>query len=329
MRKFILKIVAISGIVVLIFLLMLICLPMDNDCYLREYNKKIELIESTPSPRLILIGASTLAFGVDSKQISDSLGINVINMGLHAGIGARYYIDDYLQYIRQGDIVIISPSYYADFIEGANGFPESMPDLMIATNWRNVEKLNINQILQLIKGTPFYCLRSILDLFKPPMKEFDPKQENLEFRFIASGFNEYGDEYSHWIIPSKNSKQNIEADETVLSNNNIKVDERFLIYLKDILESYKKKGANVLLMPEISSHNYYVEYNPILIESIMKKHGLAFFTNPKNLEFHDSCSFDEWGAAHLSRDGVTQASERITVLLRDQKPLQQLFDNNN
>lgn len=318
MRKFILKILALSGIVVLIFFLMLICLPMDKDNYIREYNKKIDIIKKTPSPRLILIGASTLAFGVDSKQISDSLGINVINMGLHAGIGARYYLDDYLHYIRQGDIVIISPSYYSDFIEGANGFPETMPDLMIATNWRNVEKLNIWQILQIIKGTPFYCLRSSMNLFKSPMKEFDPKQKNLEFRFIASGFNEYGDEISHWIIPSRNNEPNIKADEITLSNKNIKVDKRFLVYLKDIIESYKRKGANVLLMPEISSHIKFVEYNPIQIEEMMKKHGMFFFTNPKNLEFHDSCSFDEWGAAHLSRDGVTQASDRIVTLLRNQ-----------
>lgn len=329
MRKFILKIFAISGIVVLIFFLMLIYLPMDKDNYIREYNKKIDIIKTTPGPRLILIGASTLAFGVDSKQISDSLGVNVINMGLHAGIGARYYLDDYLQYIRKDDIVIISPSYYSDFIEGANGFPETMPDLMIATNWRNVEKLNINQILQLIKGTPFYCLRNTMDLFKSPMKEFDPKQENLEFRFIASGFNEYGDEISHWTIPSRNNKQNINADENTLSNNIIKVDERFLVYLKDVIENYKKKGAIVLLMPEISSHKNYVEYNPIQIENIMKKHGMTFFTNPKNLEFHDSCSYDEWGSAHLNRDGVTQASQRIAVLLRDHKQMQHLFDNNN
>lgn len=326
MRKFILKILAISGIVVLIFFFMLICLPMDKDDYIREYNKKIDLIKKTPSPRMILMGASTLAFGIDSKQISDSLGINVINMGLHAGIGARYYLDDYLQFIRQGDIVIISPSYYSDFIEGANGFPETMPDLMIATNWRNVEELNIYQIIQIIKGTPFYCLRCAHNLFKSPMKVFDPKQENQEFRFIASGFNEYGDEYSHWIIPSRNNKHSTEANEVLASKNNIKVDEKFIKYLKSVIEKYKKKGANVLLMPEISSHKNYVEYNPIQIENIMKKHGMTFFTNPKNLEFHDSYSFDEWGAAHLNRDGVTQASERIAILLRNQKLIQRLYN---
>ena len=317
MKKFIFNILSISIIVVFVFFLMLICLPMDKDDYMREYNKKMELIQSTRSPRLIFIGASTLAFNIDSKQISDSLGINVINMGLHAGIGARYYIDDFLQYIRRGDIVIISPSYYADFIEGGNGSPEAMPDLMIATNWRNVEKLNLNQLLQIIKGVPFYCLRSTMNMWKTPMKEFDPNQKNLEFRYIASGFNEYGDEVSHWIIPSRNNKLVFE-DDNVKPSINKNVDENFIIYLKKSIEKYEKKEAVVLLMPEISSHSKYVEYNPIQIESIMEKHGIYFFTSPQNLVFHDSYSYDIWGDAHFDRKGVTLASNRIIELLRNQ-----------
>ncbi len=319
MRKFLLKISAISFIVVLIFFVMFIFLPMDKDDYMREYNKKIEILKTTSNPRMIFIGASTLAFGIDSKQISDSLGMNVINMGLHAGIGARYYIDDYLQYIRKGDIVLLCPSYYADFIEGGNGFPESLPDLMIATNWRNFERLNINQVMQLIKGVPFYCLRSSTKLFKTPEMEFDPSDSSQVFQFKASGFNEYGDEVSHWTIPSALDKDQISPNTETSTPKNIKVNNCFLIFLKNSIEEYKRKGAYVMLMPEISSHKKYLEYNPIYIQEIMKKHNLFFLTNPKHLEFHDSCSYDEWGGAHLSRLGVTIASKRIVALMREKR----------
>ncbi len=302
---------------------------MDKDNYLREYNKKIDLIKKTPCPRIIFIGTSTLAFGIDSKLISDSLGTNVINMGLHAGIGARYYIDDYLQYIRQGDIVILSPSYYADFTMGGNGVPESMPDLMIATHWRNFNKLNINQVIQLIKGVPFYCLRSATSLLETPMKEFDPDSVNTEFRFIASGFNEYGDEYSHWVIPSYLNKNQVDNDEIIVSPKDLTVDNSFLIYLKKTIKKYKEKGAYVLLMPEISSHKIYTKYNPDYIQKKMKEYNLLFFTNPKNLEFHDSCSYEEWGSAHLNRTGVNFASERITKLLQNELYVNKLNRNQN
>ncbi len=325
MRNFLLKIAAISVIVVFIFFLMFIFLPMDKDDYMREYNKKIEILKNTPSPRIIFIGASTLAFGIDSKQISDSLGINVINMGLHAGIGARYYVDDYLQYIRKGDIVILSPSYYGDFIQGGNGFPESLPDLMIATNWRNFDQLNIYQLIQLTKGVPFYCLRNTMNLFQTPIKEFDPSDKNQKFQFKASGFNEYGDEISHWVIPSHLDKNQASKNLKTTQPKDIKVNNSFIIYLKNSIEKYKRKGAYIMLMPEISSQTKYREYNPIYIENIMKDYNLKFLTCPKNLEFHDSCSYDEWGAPHLSRMGVTIASNRIITLLQNKQSFKNLY----
>ena len=320
MSKFVFNIVAISVLVIFVFFVMLICLPMDKDDYLLEYNKKIEIIKKTPGPRLIFIGPSTLAFGIDSKQISDSLGINVINMGLHAGIGARYYIDDYLHYVREDDIVLISPSYYGDFLHGGNGFPETMPDLMIATGWRNIERLNYEQLLQLFKGTPFYCLRSLMKLRRPPMEKFNPMQKNQEFRFVASGFNEYGDEISHWIIPSNTIKKE-NTDEPLLSYNKEKCDSSFLIYLKRAVEKYLNKGAKVLIMPELCSHTNYVLYKPAYLEEDMLRYGLVFFASPSKFEFHDSLSYNGWGAPHLSRAGVTLASERLVSLLRNNKSI--------
>ena len=63
---------------------------MEQDGYLQAYNKKCQLLEDTPSPRIIFVGGSNLAFGLDSQRIKDSLNINVINYGLHAGIGLKY-----------------------------------------------------------------------------------------------------------------------------------------------------------------------------------------------------------------------------------------------
>lgn len=68
---------------------------MEQDGYLQAYNKKCQLLEDTPSPRIIFVGGSNLAFGLDSQRIKDSLNINVINYGLHAGIGLKYMMMTY------------------------------------------------------------------------------------------------------------------------------------------------------------------------------------------------------------------------------------------
>ena len=84
---------------------------MEQDGYLQAYNKKCQLLEDTPSPRIIFVGGSNLAFGLDSQRIKDSLNINVINYGLHAGIGLKYMIDDISTYARKGDIIVFAPEY--------------------------------------------------------------------------------------------------------------------------------------------------------------------------------------------------------------------------
>ena len=74
---------------------------MEQDGYLQAYNKKCQLLEDAPAPRIIFVGGSNLAFGLDSQRIKDSLNINVINYGLHAGIGLKYMIDDISTYAKE------------------------------------------------------------------------------------------------------------------------------------------------------------------------------------------------------------------------------------
>ncbi|HVD61344.1 MAG TPA: hypothetical protein VNC11_10775, partial [Gemmatimonadaceae bacterium] len=63
----------------------------DNN-YLAAVLEKDRLIRNTPSPKVILVGGSNLAFGIDSKLMQDSLGLRVVNMGLYAKLGLRYML---------------------------------------------------------------------------------------------------------------------------------------------------------------------------------------------------------------------------------------------
>ena len=48
-----------------------------------------------------------MAFGYNSKIISDSMNMDVINFGLHAGFGLKYIIDVLSLYVKEGDIVSV------------------------------------------------------------------------------------------------------------------------------------------------------------------------------------------------------------------------------
>ncbi|QEH39768.1 hypothetical protein [Chitinophaga sp. XS-30] len=70
-------------------------------------------LESLTGRRIILAGGSNLAFGIDSKRIEDEIKIPVVNLGLHAGLGLDFILNELKSVVTEGDIVFLSPEYYA------------------------------------------------------------------------------------------------------------------------------------------------------------------------------------------------------------------------
>lgn len=65
-----------------------------------------------PAPRLVFLGGSNLAFGIDSKKISESVGLPVLNMGLHAGLGLNFILNEAKKDIKPNDVIILSTEYF-------------------------------------------------------------------------------------------------------------------------------------------------------------------------------------------------------------------------
>jgi hypothetical protein len=96
---------------------------LRDDNYLAAVLEKDRLIRNTPSPKIILVGGSNLAFGIDSKEMEDSLGLRVVNMGLYAKLGLKYMLAQVRPYIKHGDVVVVVPEYdqfYGDYANGDN-----------------------------------------------------------------------------------------------------------------------------------------------------------------------------------------------------------------
>src|SRR2546423_1051105 len=72
---------------------------------------KENLIRNTPQPRVIFVGGSNLAFGLNSLLIQRRLGRSVVNMGLSAGLGMRFMLAEVRPHLRPGDLVVVVPEY--------------------------------------------------------------------------------------------------------------------------------------------------------------------------------------------------------------------------
>lgn len=79
--------------------------------YLSATTDKHRILAAAPSPKLVLVGGSNLALGIDSARLELAFGRPTVNMGLYAGLGLRLMLDEVRPRVRAGDVIYVSPEY--------------------------------------------------------------------------------------------------------------------------------------------------------------------------------------------------------------------------
>lgn len=96
---------------ILIVVTTVILLPSQYDhLYLGELADKYYRLRSFDDEnKIIIIGGSSVAFGINSPMIEDSLGIPAVNFGLYGPLGTAIMMDLTRGHINEGDIVVLAP----------------------------------------------------------------------------------------------------------------------------------------------------------------------------------------------------------------------------
>ena len=147
---------------------------------------KTERLRSIGEPKIILVGNSNLAFGVDSEKIQEALGMPVVNMGLHGGLGNAFLENMGKLDISEGDIVVVCHSDYDD--DG------TIPDPALA--WITVEMhpefwklIPAKAIPQMLKAYPSYLYSSAVRFLTGSPKNVPETGTS----YSRAGFNAFGD----------------------------------------------------------------------------------------------------------------------------------------
>ena len=119
MKKFFLKLGVFVAIqmAILVFVVNYGSVDANTNEYMYCLKDKYDLLRETPSPRIIFVGGSNLAFGLKSAQLQAETGLNPVNLGVHGRLGVYSMIRLVKEQIRDGDIVVLSPEYGAMFSE--------------------------------------------------------------------------------------------------------------------------------------------------------------------------------------------------------------------
>jgi hypothetical protein len=183
--------------------------PSQN--YIALTATKSDLLATAPSPRIVLIGGSNLAFGIDSPLLQKELGgrYHVVNMGLSAGLGLPFELNQAAAGLRPGDLVVLSLEYETLWSNGAEPFILWSALLQHPTVWRFVpadEKLRLfghvldEPLLQAhyVTSVDYYTLRK--DLGRALGHH---AQSPGEAAYSSSGYDKYGDQTAAWKVASE------------------------------------------------------------------------------------------------------------------------------
>jgi hypothetical protein len=105
-------------------------IPPGSDNYWSHLlSEKKSLMENSHAPRLILLGGSSTALGIDSNAIRQQTHLNVINEGLHGGMSLKLIFQTVEPYLEPGDLVILMLEYDY-YYRGLNGITRSMAGIV-------------------------------------------------------------------------------------------------------------------------------------------------------------------------------------------------------
>jgi hypothetical protein len=178
----------------------IIAVPAAND-WMAAYADKIRMLEQTPSPRIIFIGGSGTAFGLNSGEVSRAFHLPVINTGLHAGLGLRFMLGHVGPFLRAGDVVVVIPEY-GTLRERSSEDRELWCEALLSDVPESLHGASLLDLPDVLAGFPPYAQQKlIIDPLQKLLRSGGVRREYISSR---ATFDSHGDEVGHlgWPQPA-------------------------------------------------------------------------------------------------------------------------------
>lgn len=260
---------------------------------------KYSHLDSISGGRIIFVGGSNLSFGLNSKQVQDSLKKPVVNLGVHAGMGLRFIASDVLKHIHPDDIIVLVPEYenfYTDNFYGEIELISVLFDILPQSR----KEISFSQWLKLANYLPVYSAKKIKNF----MSFSSVKNSNEINVYDKRSFNSYGDAYIHWTMENQDFLS-LSPVESKTTNTEV------FDFLKSFTASVKSKKAKVLLFPPVIEKQSFLAQMEIIniINLRLKSEQLDFCVAPENYSYERNYFFNSY--YHLNKTGVDKRTLQI------------------
>lgn len=207
--------------------------PQFSNRFDGELNEKYDRLTSVKGEKVVFVGGSSVAFGLDSALVEKYTGMEVVNFGMYAALGTKVMLDLSRDAIGKGDVVVLSPEMDPQTLSLFFSSEETLMaiDDELSMFW----KLPIDNQWNMVGS----MWRHLVNKYRY-WKEGAPDPEGV---YNARNFNEYGD----LQYPRPSNIMTFYYDPTtVIDLSPFIVDREFVDYLNDYIKVCQRRGATVV-----------------------------------------------------------------------------------
>jgi hypothetical protein len=312
MTKFILKII-------LFVLPVFICLEIgamvfrqekDPLNYMGALADKHQFLQQLSSPKIIVIGDSSLAFGLSARVVSEAVGRPVANMGLHAGLGLDFILGEVRGEVAKNDIVVISTHYYPDEKDVVDGVRCHALDFYPAIS-QDVS----GNILDNIKNR-FACdikrIRRNVMIYFSVISPTKSSVNSKNFYYARDAFNSFGDVRDE-LYAQADPSLNIRGTELVVADQ-----QETIRQLNDFVRFTASKQAEAVFVYPPMPKSFYEKNSEKIIafeKLLREKTALTILGTPGEMVYDDFLFYNT--VYHLNSQGKRANSAKVANLLKE------------
>jgi len=287
------------------------CRPFGQH-YLAASIDKQNLLKTAPSPRIVFLGGSNLAFGVDSGEVRSQLGYQPVNMGLHVELGLDFMLNEAKPSLRAGDVVVISPEYEL-FGEHYAGSGEILYTAL-EQHPGNVKFFSRHNLMPLLDNGFVLASRIVnydISCLSGKKDAYDSNDPNNAYR--RNGFNEYGDVISHFSLAPKTYE--VPSIGSTIKAAHV---DRSIADINDFGEFCRQRGVKVFYSYPTVSQPYF-EKNLKAINQIAaalnRELKVPIIDSPGEMNLPADDFYDTY--YHLTRAGIAKRTKHLIEKLHE------------
>jgi hypothetical protein len=269
----------------------------DDKSYVAASLDKEHRLREIQGKRIVLIGGSNLALGINSSEISKRVSLPVINMGLHAGLGLPFALNESKSFLKKDDIVILSIEYFLG--DGEDKLKSQLID--VNEDAKNYVQKGLFELIRLWTAQMQRCVSTGF------YKAIGSDKKDPIYR--RDGFTVEGDLRSHWSQqPTKELTGFIKFEKGY---------EKGTALMKNFIKDAKDKGCKVYITyPAYPIYAFDENREAIinLYESFQNELDCKMLGSPKTFLLSRVFFFDT--VYHLTKEGTDKRTDILVDLLQ-------------